>query len=51
MINVPLFYVDGSARIGSLSVDSNLATGTLKIGNTEITEAQLQQLLQLIQNQ
>ena len=26
-------------------------TGTLKIGNTVITEAQLQQLLQLIQNQ
>ena len=83
MINVPLFYVEGSARIGSLGVDSNLDigknsiwpsddgntysvklpaksgtlalledlpanTGILKIGNTEITEEQLQRLLQLI---
>ena len=83
MINFPLLYVDGIARIGSLDVDSNLKigkniiwpshdgntysvklpaksgtlalledlpanTGTLKIGNTEITEEQLQRLLQLI---
>ena len=43
--NFPLFYVDGIAHIGTLQ------TGTLTIGNTKITEAQLQQLLQLIQNQ
>ena len=83
MINVPLFYVEGSARIGSLGVDSSLDigknriwpsadgntysvklpaksgtlalledlpvnTGILKIGNTELTEEQLQKLLQLI---
>ena len=48
MINVPLFYVDGNARIGTLDVDGIARIGTLKIGNTEITEEQLQRLLQLI---
>ena len=49
MINVPLLYVDGSAHIGSLEIGGDLElvgtlncrNGKIKVGNTEISEAQL----------
>lgn len=51
---VPLVSIFGITIIGGdLELDGLLhcRNGKIKIGNTEITEAQLQQLLQLIQNQ
>lgn len=43
---VPLVSIFGTTSMRDLYVD-----GKIQVGNTAITEAQLQQLLQLIQNQ
>ena len=48
---VPLVIINGTTIIGGdLELDGtlNCRNGKIKVGNTEITEAQLQQLLQLI---
>ena len=44
-------YLPDKTGTLALAEDIPVNNGILKIGNTEITEAQLQQLLQLIQNQ